>query len=225
MYPAFLMLRSSKASSLTITVPPASRRGSSLRRAAGFMATSTLGASPGVVMSWSEMWTWKAETPASVPAGALISAGKSGNVARSFPNIALALVKRSPVSCIPSPESPAKRMMTRASRSGFGDALVRSAVSDNAVHPPVRRAIAATCCCMATLSPALALSEYGAQCTRQGSMGQVNEASEMLLTELSRSASKAASLCETLRPSVRAREKLAMTPWLRANRSLASSRV
>ena len=31
------------------------------------MATSTLGASPGVRMSWSEMWTWKAETPARVP--------------------------------------------------------------------------------------------------------------------------------------------------------------
>ena len=50
------------------------------------MATSTFGASPGVVMSWSEMWTWKAETPARVPAGARISAGKSGSVARSLPN-------------------------------------------------------------------------------------------------------------------------------------------
>ena len=28
-------------------------------RAAGFIATSTSGASPGVRMSWSEMWTWK----------------------------------------------------------------------------------------------------------------------------------------------------------------------
>ena len=42
-----MRLRSSKASSLTITVPPGSRRGSSLRSAAGFMATSTFGASPG----------------------------------------------------------------------------------------------------------------------------------------------------------------------------------
>ena len=49
------------------------------------MATSTLGASPGVRMSWSEMWTWKAETPARVPAGARISAGKSGRVAVSLP--------------------------------------------------------------------------------------------------------------------------------------------
>ena len=78
------------------------------------MATSTLGASPGVVMSWSEMWTWNAETPASVPAGARISAGKSGRVARSLPKRALALVNRSPVSCMPSPESPANRMITRS---------------------------------------------------------------------------------------------------------------
>ena len=36
-------------------------------------------------MVWSEMWTWNADTPASVPAGARISAGKSGKVARSLP--------------------------------------------------------------------------------------------------------------------------------------------
>ena len=103
-----------------------------MRSAAGFMATSTLGASPGVVISWSEMCTWNADTPARVPAGARISAGKSGSVARSLPNSALALVNRSPVSCMPSPESPAKRMMTRSSRSGADcDAPVRSAVSDN----------------------------------------------------------------------------------------------
>ena len=78
------------------------------------MATSTFGASPGVVISWSEMWTWNADTPARVPAGARISAGKSGRVLRSLPHRALALVKRSPVSCIPSPESPANRMITRS---------------------------------------------------------------------------------------------------------------
>ena len=43
--------------------------------AAGFIATSTLGESPGVTMSWSEMCTWNDETPAMVPAGARISAG------------------------------------------------------------------------------------------------------------------------------------------------------
>ena len=73
------------------------------------MATRTLGSSPGVVMSWSAMFTWNDDTPFTVPAGALISAGKSGIVDRSLPNEALTEVNRSPVSCMPSPESPAKR--------------------------------------------------------------------------------------------------------------------
>ncbi len=84
--------------------------------AAGFIATSTLGASPGVRMSWSAKCNWKDETPGSVPAGARISAGKFGSVERSLPNDAVSEVKRSPVSCIPSPESPANLMITRSSR-------------------------------------------------------------------------------------------------------------
>ncbi len=89
------------------------------------MATSTLGVSPGVEMSWSEMWTWNADTPASVPAGARISAGKSGKVARSFPSRAEVVVKRSPASCMPSPESPANRITTRLSSWGvFGSVVV-----------------------------------------------------------------------------------------------------
>ena len=43
--------------------------------AAGFIATSRFGTSPGVTMSKSAMWTWKLDTPAMVPAGARISAG------------------------------------------------------------------------------------------------------------------------------------------------------
>src|SRR5262249_21981581 len=39
-------------------------------------------------------------------------------VARSFPNTALTSVKRSPVSCMPSPESPANRMTTSSRRAG-----------------------------------------------------------------------------------------------------------
>src|SRR4051795_4119567 len=39
-------------------------------------------------------------------------------VARSFPNTALTSVKRSPVSCMPSPESPANRMTTSSRLSG-----------------------------------------------------------------------------------------------------------
>src|SRR5665213_1902485 len=71
------------------------------------------------------MWTWKADTPARVPAGARISAGKSGNVARSLPNNADDVVKRSPASCMPSPESPANRMTTRSIRWGdFGSMVV-----------------------------------------------------------------------------------------------------
>src|SRR3954469_24085824 len=81
------------------------------------MATSTLGWSPGVRMSREAKWIWKADTPAGVPAGARISAGKSGSVARSFPNSAVASVKRLPTSCMPSPESPAKRTMTRSRSS------------------------------------------------------------------------------------------------------------
>src|SRR5579884_1988344 len=95
--------------------------------AAGFIATSTLGASPGVRMSREAKWIWKAETPCSVPAGARISAGKFGSVARSFPSTAVASVNRVPASCMPSPESPAKRTMTRSrcsTRVGVGRSVV-----------------------------------------------------------------------------------------------------
>ena len=48
-------------------------------------------------MSWSLKWIWKPETPGSEPAGARISAGKSGSVERSLPSSAVSLVKRDPV--------------------------------------------------------------------------------------------------------------------------------
>ena len=71
-------------------------------------------------MSWSAKWSWKPETPGSEPAGARISAGKSGKVATSLPKTADSAVNWLPVSCIPSPESPAKRTTTRDSCStGF----------------------------------------------------------------------------------------------------------
>src|SRR3954468_12940198 len=95
-------------------VAPRCSSGRLARRAAGFIAMSTLGVSPGVRMSRAAKWIWKAETPATVPAGARISAGKSGSVARSLPNTAVASVKRLPASCIPSPESPAIRTTTRS---------------------------------------------------------------------------------------------------------------
>src|SRR4051794_17351021 len=68
-------------------------------------------------MSWSAKWSWKPETPGREPAGARISAGKSGSVEMSLPTSAVSLVKRPPVSCMPSPESPAKRIVTCSSCS------------------------------------------------------------------------------------------------------------
>src|SRR4051812_4447305 len=78
------------------------------------MATSTSGASPGVMMSWSAKCSWNELTAGRVPVGAGISAGKFGSVDRSLPKDAVSLVNRLPVSCMPSPESPASRMTTRS---------------------------------------------------------------------------------------------------------------
>lgn len=47
-----------------------------------------------------------------VPTGARISAGKSGKVAMALGTMTLVSVNRSPTTCMPSPESPAKRMTT-----------------------------------------------------------------------------------------------------------------
>ncbi len=114
-YPIRFRFRAVKSAVSMIRVAP---RGTSVRfalSAAGFIAISTSGASPGVRMSWSAKCNWNDETPGKVPAGARISAGKLGNVDRSLPNDAVSAVNRSPVSCIPSPESPAKRITTRSS--------------------------------------------------------------------------------------------------------------
>ena len=107
----------SNASTLMSNVEPGVMSRRFALSAAGFIATSTLGVSPGVEISWSEMCTWNDDTPAIVPAGARISAGKLGSVARSLPNTADSSVKRSPTSCMPSPESPANRITTRSSVS------------------------------------------------------------------------------------------------------------
>ena len=53
------------------------------------------------------------EAPAMVPCGARVSAGKLGRVEKSLPTSAESAVNLSPVSCIPSPESPANLMTTR----------------------------------------------------------------------------------------------------------------
>src|SRR5580704_10753350 len=70
-------------------------------------------------MSCAEKQSWKPLTPASDPAGARISAGKSGSVLTSLPNTADALVNCVPASCMPSPESPQKRTTTVSSCSTF----------------------------------------------------------------------------------------------------------
>ena len=85
-------------SSLTITIPPGSTSARFALSAAGFIATSTFGRPPGVRISRAAKWTWKAETPATVPAGARISAGKSGRVTRSLPISAASAANRFPVS-------------------------------------------------------------------------------------------------------------------------------
>ena len=64
-----------KASLLTMIAPPWTRSFTFVRSAAGFMATRTSGASPGVWMSLELKLIWKPETPGSEPAGARISAG------------------------------------------------------------------------------------------------------------------------------------------------------
>src|SRR5215210_396711 len=136
-YPALSRFRCSNASSLISSVEPGGMSLMFALSAAGFIATRMFGASPGVRMSWSEMCTWNDDTPAIVPAGARISAGKSGRVARSFPNAALTSVNRSPASCMPSPESPANLMTTRFSVSGR-EVDVVSAVTACLPLPPHR---------------------------------------------------------------------------------------
>ncbi len=90
-------------------VPPGRRSRWFTFSAAGFITISTSGASPAVATLVEPKLIWNAETPKVVPAGARISAGKSGKVARSLPASAVTSVKRLPVSCMPSPLSPAKR--------------------------------------------------------------------------------------------------------------------
>src|SRR4051794_29817777 len=114
-YPTFARLRGVNSSESTMSRPPPGRSARLAFSAAGFMATSTSGASPGVMMSWSAKCSWKELTPGRVPVGARISAGKLGRVDRSLPKLAVSLVNRLPVSCMPSPESPASRITTRSS--------------------------------------------------------------------------------------------------------------
>ena len=112
--PSSAMMRPPTFSASTFTFSPA-----------GFIAISTSGWSPAVSMSAEPKLIWNAETPNSVPCGARISAGKSGKVARSLPASAVDSVNCPPVSCIPSPESPANRTTID---SGWGCAFDSASV-------------------------------------------------------------------------------------------------
>src|SRR4051794_33887607 len=112
-----------------MTMPPSFTALTLVFSAAGFIATSASTSSPGVKMSVLEKWIWYPDTPARVPAGARISAGKSGSVLMSLPSRALVSVNCVPANCMPSPLSPQNRMVTfgsvrtglcRAGRSGAG---------------------------------------------------------------------------------------------------------
>src|SRR5437879_1027424 len=91
-------------------MPPGFRSPTFILRAAGFIATSTSRSSPGVNTSFEEKLRWKALTPASVPAGARMSAGKSGRVAGAMPASAASVVDCLPATCLPSPGSRAQQM-------------------------------------------------------------------------------------------------------------------
>src|SRR2546423_643395 len=89
-------------------VPPRSSEPTCVIRAAGFMATSTLGWSPGVRMSREAKWIWKAETPWGVPAGARISAGGSGRGGRALSARAVASAEQPPAKLQPATHTAAQ---------------------------------------------------------------------------------------------------------------------
>src|SRR5687768_2800874 len=121
---------------LTINVPASTRSLRFVLSAAGFIHTSTSGASPGVWISDDEKCSWNPETPNKLPAGARISAGKSGKVEMSLPASAAAFANSVPVSCMPSPESPAKRITTRSRCLVSIAALPRTLVDKRKVGGP-----------------------------------------------------------------------------------------
>src|SRR5438477_41429 len=84
-HPARARSAAVKDASLTTRSPLFLRSPRCTFKAAGFIATSVSGWSPAENTSCAANWIWYPDTPAVVPAGARISAGKSGKVARSFP--------------------------------------------------------------------------------------------------------------------------------------------
>ena len=124
-----------------------------------------------VDVAWTRIDLEAARRPGSVPAGARISAGKSGKVARSLPNRAAVLVNWLPVICMPSPESPQKRMtawssccFTRAPSTG-ASVVATSSLYSGAVCSSFHRiwrcdgrlvaALLRICCDLLSKPPAL----------------------------------------------------------------------
>ena len=108
---------------------------------------------------------------------------------------------------MPSPESPAKRMTTLIELLERVFCGVGHGFHHRVITPVIEpsRGVRGTAACAS-------------------SSAHVFDASKMLWIDVSSVASNSASLCCADRPSVSAREKLAITPWLRASRALASSR-
>ena len=101
------------ASLFTITMPPGRRSSMFARSAAGLNATSTSGWSAGVRMSLDGEVDLEARDARRASRRARGSRpGSRGSVERSLPASAVDSVNLVPVSCMPSPESPAKRMAT-----------------------------------------------------------------------------------------------------------------
>ena len=95
-YPTLARFRLVNSSVSTMIAPPRGRSAQVRLEGGRVHRDQNVGASPGVTMEWSAKCSWNADTPASVPAGARISAGKSGKVARLLPNAAVSAVNRSP---------------------------------------------------------------------------------------------------------------------------------
>src|SRR2546425_611229 len=107
-------------------MPPDLRSPTFILSAAGFMATRTSRSSPGVNTSFEEKLSWKALTPASVPAGARISAGEAGRVAGALPASADPGGNCLPGTRMPSPPAPRgrARQMNAGAAAARGDVLL-----------------------------------------------------------------------------------------------------
>ena len=118
--PAFFSWRGAKPDESRTSRPPARRSARWTLRAAALKATRTSMWSPWLATRARPTLIEKEDTPAGEPAGARISAGKSGKVAKSLRRSAAASVKSAPTVCTPSPESPANRTRTKSTPGSMG---------------------------------------------------------------------------------------------------------